>query len=454
MLDHSISFIFTLIESILLYWMINSLLNSRLLSIKKMILFGSAILIDSLLVQFGPWIFPIFKPFVFLVISTVIVQFLYNDTIFIKFFFVLLANYIFLISDIVTGNFLSLVFKTNVEELIFSTTDSNIIFASLSKIITFIIFGVFIRFFKKVNLAISKKYWIIMNLVLIIFIVLINFFMAINSTLQQENSYYSIQIFKMSICFLVMTFFVIYLFGEICLFYQKEQLRYALELKNKILEQQISFQETSAEDFKKIRHDIKNNLANIAYLLKENHIEDSVQYIEAITATLDTTKSIVNCGNKYIDVIMNYGVALCKKNHIKIQFEVANIPDLKVTPTDLSSIISNILDNSVEANLRIPESERYLFLKIFCYKNYLSVIVKNPYKHALIKSKELLLTDKQNKIHHGYGLKSIKSSVEKYGGSFKYTTLNQVFTSIVILPIHSIPISHKCDSEIYSFTGD
>lgn len=443
MLDHSISFIFTLIESILLYWMINRLLHGRVQSVKKMILLSIAILTDTLFVQFSPSIPPIFKPVMFIVISTAIVQLLYSDSIFIKFFFVLSANYIFLICDIVTGNFLSLIYKTDVEELIFSTADPNRIFAFLSKAIAFIIFGLFIRFFKKIDLSTSKKYWLIMNLVLIIFIVLINFFMAINSTLQQDNFYYSIQIFKISICFLIMTFLVIYLFGEICLFYQKEQLKYALELKNKMLEQQIRFQETSTEDFKKIRHDIKNNLTHISYLLKENHIEDSVRYIEAITDTLNSTKSVIHCGNKYMDAIMNYGVALCKKNNVKIQFEVANIPDLEVIPTDLSSIISNILDNAVEANLRMSESERYLSLKVFCYKNYLSVIVKNPYKHTLIKSKEFLLTDKQDKIHHGYGLKSIKSSVEKYGGSFKFTTLNQVFTSIVILPIHSSPIRYN-----------
>ena len=100
-----------------------------------------------------------------------------------------------------------------------------------------------------------------------------------------------------------MSVFVIYLFGEICLFYQKERQRYSLDLKNKVLEQQLAFQETSASNIKKIRHDIKNNLANISYLLNENHIEESVKYINAITSALEATKSVIHCGNKHLDAM-------------------------------------------------------------------------------------------------------------------------------------------------------
>ncbi|WP_161567190.1 sensor histidine kinase [Acidilutibacter cellobiosedens] len=211
---------------------------------------------------------------------------------------------------------------------------------------------------------------------------------------------------------------------------------YALKLKNKALKDQLAFQEASASELKKIRHDIKNNLANISYLLKENHIEESVGYINAITSTLESTKSIIHCGNNYLDSILNYEMTLCKNNNIDACFEIDNIPKLNIAPTDLSSIISNVLNNAVEANLKLTESERYISLKIFCYKNYLSIIVKNPYKHILIEDNGTLITNKKDKFYHGYGLKSVESSVKRYRGNFKYSYENNIFMSMIILPLN------------------
>lgn len=137
-----------------------------------------------------------------------------------------------------------------------------------------------------------------------------------------------------------------------------------------------------------------------------------------------------------IDAILNYGIALCKKNNIKVKFRIDSIPTLNISPPDLSSILSNIFDNAVEANLKIEESKRFFSIQVFCYKNYLSVIAKNPYEHVLLECNGLLLTDKLDNGQHGYGLKSIKITAEKYRGTFEYKTHNNIFTVIVMLPLN------------------
>ncbi|MSS43985.1 sensor histidine kinase [Anaerosalibacter bizertensis] len=57
------------------------------------------------------------------------------------------------------------------------------------------------------------------------------------------------------------------------------------------------------------------------------------------------------------------------------------------------------------------ESECYISLKIFCYKNYLSAVMKNPYMHELTKVGNELIINKMNKLYHGYGLKSVRTAV-------------------------------------------
>lgn len=413
-----------------MYGMINKLLICRFKSKRKILFLGTGILIDSLFVHFSTIEPIIVRILVFTIFSFVIIHLLFNNNCIIKIFFVFLSNYIFLVSDMIAGNLLSWIYKTDIDYLI----SRALALFLLSKVIAFLLVISFVQIFKKINLNISISYWIKMNFILVVFIILMDFLMAISSTLQEESSNYSMQIVKISLLFLLMSILVIYFFCEICFFYQKEQRSYTLVLKNKELEQQLAFHEASASDLKKIRHDIKSNLANISYLLKENHIKESVKYISAITSTLESTKSVIHCGNNYLDSILNYGISLCRKNKINTQFEVGNVLKLNIEPNDLSSIISNLLNNAVEANLKLTGVEKYITLKIFCYKNYLVVIIKNPYKRVLIESDGALITDKKDKNYHGYGLKIVKSSVDQYGGTFKYSYDNNVFTAKIILP--------------------
>lgn len=430
-----LEFAFTLVESFFLYWMINNVLICKFNGMKKILLLNTAALIDSLFVYNCQIGFIILRILIFTIFSFILIHLLFNNNYMIKIFFVLLNNYIILVSDMIAGNLLSWIYKINVEYLVSKALSLFLI----SKIIALLLVLSLIRIFKKINLNISINYWITMNFIMGIFIVLINFLMNISSTLQAENSHYAGQIVRISLLFLIMSIIVIYLFGEICFFYQKEQQRYALNLRNKELEQQLAFLGSSASDLRKIRHDIKNNLANISYLLKEKHIEESVKYINAITSTLETTKAVIHCGNNYMDSIINYEISLCKTNKINIQFEIDNIPDLNIKPTDISSIISNILNNAIEANLKLIESERFIDLKIFCYKNYLTMIVKNPYKHILLESNGVLATNKKDNLYHGYGLKIVKSSVNQYGGTFQYSHDNGVFIVKIILPLSQDP---------------
>ena len=133
----------------------------------------------------------------------------------------------------------------------------------------------------------------------------------------------------------------------------------------------------------------------------------------SILSNLEATKPTIHCGNNYLDAILNYEITICKKNKIDTRFEINSIPEINVEPSDLSSIFSNILNNAVEANLKLNDYERFISLKMFCYKNYLSAIIKNPYKNSIIESDGIFITDKSDKIYHGYGIKSVKSSVER-----------------------------------------
>ncbi|WFR56515.1 GHKL domain-containing protein [Anaerocolumna sp. AGMB13025] len=439
------AYFFTLVESILLYWMVNSLLTCKASGSKKAVFLIGAVLLDSLFVQFCPVNLIFLRLILFVALPVIIVNFFYRDSLWKKIFLILVNNYILLISDILAGNLSSLLNGTSLERLISETSYANFYFSILSKVIALLLIWSFLWFFHKTKPEISSKYWLVMDSMISFFIIVINFFLMSNHTLQSHIPYYSEKILVISLCFLLMTVMVVYLFGEICGFYQKAQQKHNLDLQNRMLEEELARQEMAVSDLKKIKHDLHNNLANISLLLQDNQIEESLEYINSITSVLEPAKAVVNSGNKYIDAILNYELSVCRKHQINTAFQIDSIPPLSMSPTDLSAILSNMLNNAIESNLSIKEPERYISLKLFCYKNYVTFVCKNPYNHILRGFGQSLRTSKKDRSNHGYGLKLIKYAADKCGGTFKYSYQDNTFTSIVMLPVKTqeSPLQNK-----------
>lgn len=433
-MSSTIDFMFSLTESILIYWLINCAMSSRFSGTKKTFAIVLAILINAAFIQYVPD-FPITARFLlYFIFSLILSQIIYTGKIFIKAFFILVANYIILISDIIAGNFASYLIKINIQNIL-NVSITSFAFSILAKLLSVILLMIFIYYFQKIKFEIPQRYWIIMDVIVLFLAIILQFIMEISPILQEESSEYSIYIFGISIGFLIISGLVIFFFGEICFYHEKQKENYILSMRNHSLEQQLNYHESATADLKRVRHDINKNLTNISYLLKQNNINDSVAYIDAITKALEGTKSIVNCGNDIIDAILNYKIAVCKLHNLDIRIDIDHIPHLSIDPIDLTAILANILDNAIEALDIMETGERYISGRIFCYKNYLSIVVKNPYFHQLIMENNKIDTHKADKLHHGYGLASIRSSAEKYGGSFKIYTENSIFSAVVMLPI-------------------
>lgn len=429
-----ISFIFSLTESILLYWLISCSIPCRFYGKKKLYSILLATIINTLFVFYMPNFNDTIRLILFFLINFILTYIVYMEKLYILIFFILVANYILLISDILVGNFLSFIINIDIPEMLY-LTNTSFGFSILAKLLNIILISMFINYFGENKFDIPPKYWITMDVIVLLFSIILQFIMIVSPVLQKESNKYPIYISIISIGFLIISGLIIFFFGKIFLYHEKEKENYILNIRNLFLIQQLAYHESATTDLKKIRHDINKNLINISYLLKQNNIDGSVAYIEEITNVLERTKTIVNCGNEIIDAISNYKIAVCRQHNIDIQLDIEHVPHLSITPIDLTAILANILDNAIEAVDMMTKDKRYISGKIFCYKNYLSIVVKNPYSNKLIIENNKIKTRKTNTMYHGYGLTSIKLSVEKYSGLFKVYTENKIFKVVVMLPI-------------------
>ena len=126
----------------------------------------------------------------------------------------------------------------------------------------------------------------------------------------------------------------------------------------------------------------------------------------------------------------------CSQNKIELS-AVVNCGLLRfMKSVDLYTMVSNILDNAIEANLRIAEEgRRAIHLSLHEKKGLVILQCENPYDGEVTLRDGLPVTTKEDKTSHGFGARSIASTAEKYGGVLRVSTDGGMFVLRIAFPV-------------------
>ncbi len=200
----------------------------------------------------------------------------------------------------------------------------------------------------------------------------------------------------------------------------------------KVQQENYEYLEYREEETKKFRHDYRNHLNSLQILCKEKRYNDVENYINDISERLNGCNKYITVCNSFVDAILNYYYQKTNKNNVKFNVS-GKLPKVcYINLFDLCTIISNLMDNALEALEYINESDRYIEIT-FRYDDlmiYCNII--NPYNGELNIYKNIITSKKNNK-NHGYGLSNVRKSVNLYNGSMEIKTDNMVFEVLIAL---------------------
>lgn len=311
---------------------------------------------------------------------------------------------------------------------------SNVYFADVivSRLVYFVILIIIARFFaKKENKEHnSKPYWLMLIMPLSS-IIMITIFrnISISSPLSSKN--YILWIFSA----------LLVLFSNIIVFiiFETSQ-KDAIELSDlKAIQQQaendekyFDIIEQSNKDMQVFAHDIKNHFIQIRNM---EDLEGAKNYIDSIYPQIETFSSIGISQNKMLDLIISKYFKLCESKNIKFSIDVKTANLNYILDSDLSTLLNNLLDNSVEAAEQTEEKK--ITLKIYSKsKTFDALTISNSCNSPPISYGKKLQTTKKNKKFHGIGLKSIIKVVDKYNGIYdwNYDKKSDTFETIIAFP--------------------
>lgn len=161
-------------------------------------------------------------------------------------------------------------------------------------------------------------------------------------------------------------------------------------------------------------HDLKHQ---IALLRSEIGADQKLDCLDQVENEIRTYEAQNKTGNEVLDAILTGKSLYCAEHGITMT-AVADGHALDfMSVMDLSALFGNALDNAIEAAEQVPDPEqRLIVLSVSQQKGFVKMQVRNRYQSGETIT-SLPATTKHDKRYHGYGLKSIRSTVEKYGGS-------------------------------------
>lgn len=177
-------------------------------------------------------------------------------------------------------------------------------------------------------------------------------------------------------------------------------------------------------------HDTKNHLSAIQSLNTDPAIE---RYIVALLDQLKSYSSNCHSGNMMLDVIIGKYVLDCERRNIQFDYYVRSCNLKHVQDIDLVAILGNLLDNALTAAEQ--SVDRFVSLETTSRNGYNVIIICNSCDTPPNTHGGHLVTVKEDKKLHGYGLKSVSKTLKKYNGDFSwdYNELEHSFVVTVMI---------------------
>lgn len=182
------------------------------------------------------------------------------------------------------------------------------------------------------------------------------------------------------------------------------------------------------------RHDYRNHIQTLMTLMKSGEYDNVISYLKTLGEDLNTVDTVLKTGNIMADAIINSKMSLAKSNNIAID-ATASIPvKLAITDIDLCVIIGNLLDNAIEASIKLPVGERMIRIYIEMKKNNLYMSFTNFAAGKKMKKENGVFRSTKAGGAHGFGLMRVNGIVKKYGGYIHHASEDGAYTTEILLP--------------------
>ena len=197
-----------------------------------------------------------------------------------------------------------------------------------------------------------------------------------------------------------------------------------LEADNEILEKQILIQKehyTALQENQKQLKEIKQDLLekmNVSHPEVFTDEQSTRAYINELISKSDKLNDLEFCQNKIVDAILYNKFLIAKSSDIQTRSEVILPEQLEIDALDLMRLLTNLLDNAIEACGKLEENKRFLSISGQVRAGFVIFKIENSKPANQVIDFDHPQTTKADKSQHGLGISIIKDVINHYHGNY------------------------------------
>lgn len=223
------------------------------------------------------------------------------------------------------------------------------------------------------------------------------------------------------IIILILTMAFIFYKISISLYKQNYCEKEAEELKDKLSsgEDYLKNVQIMDKQIRMIRHDMKNQLLMLNELVKVGKYDELEEYLKQCGLDIEKTKEYIHTDNSLFNMLVNNKLDYAKRENVIVSVRMHKAVK-KMQGNDLYTVIGNILDNAIEAELKEDIANREIDICSFWDDNEYVFRIGNYISESVLENNVELNTSKSEKEMHGLGTQIIRKLAKKNNGRCDY----------------------------------
>ncbi|MBQ7378601.1 MAG: sensor histidine kinase [Clostridia bacterium] len=220
-------------------------------------------------------------------------------------------------------------------------------------------------------------------------------------------------------------------------------------MHNKTLIRVLNYEKESAQGYaaavreridevRRVKHDTMHHINACHMLYNQGEYDRLGEYLRELQTDGQAIAPLQYSNNLMIDYIVMSFSKKAEAKQISMQTDLAVLPELEISDSDLCSLLNNILQNAFDACLRLSDAEkRWVRLEVSVDENKVYFTCMNSCDGYFIRDNGRYLTTKGDGTAHGYGMSIIRGLCRRNGGAMASQVNGNSFTMKVALPYHT-----------------
>ncbi|MDE6999552.1 MAG: GHKL domain-containing protein [Lachnospiraceae bacterium] len=208
--------------------------------------------------------------------------------------------------------------------------------------------------------------------------------------------------------------------------------------KVRMLGEQYELLQRTWSEHAMLFHDMDNHLQTIYHLAGEGRCQEIREYIARISMPIEQLSGMLWTGVGIVDAVLNDKRRLAQERGCSLDINAQLPVNTGIAGDDFCTILTNLIDNAIESVVReqtVPEREAPATIGVAVRQihHFVMIRITNPCGREPERRRGLFCTAKADRLHHGWGLKRVQQTVQRYNGSFSCELRSGKFVATAML---------------------